>query len=155
LYPISSTNDIVLAVYENIGYDGLALDCLEVTKIQGYLDWIEFFLISFNYMTLVMDMVHRLSISMEGIDYCSNGYDSGYGYGTCYQSQWRGLITAQMVMSMVMDMVHYYQFSFEGMITTQWLWLWTMDLVMGVSNTPLMFAFFKINALQLHYPPTT
>jgi hypothetical protein len=25
-------NDIVLAVYENIGYDGLALDCLEVPK---------------------------------------------------------------------------------------------------------------------------
>jgi hypothetical protein len=25
-------NDIVLAVYENIGYDGLPLSCLEVTK---------------------------------------------------------------------------------------------------------------------------
>ena len=25
-------NDIILAVYENIGYDGLALDCLEVPK---------------------------------------------------------------------------------------------------------------------------
>jgi hypothetical protein len=58
LYPISSTNDIVLAVYENIGYDGLALDCLEVTKIQIYLAWIEFFFDQFQL------------------------YDSGYGYGT-------------------------------------------------------------------------
>ncbi len=51
-----------------------------------------------------MDMVQMLSISMEGINYSSNGYDSGYGYGTCYQSQWRGLITAHMVMSLVMFM---------------------------------------------------
>jgi hypothetical protein len=61
-----------------------------------------------------MDMVQMLSISMEGIDYCSNGYDSGYGYGTCYQSQWRGLITAQMVMILVMDMVQKLSISMEG-----------------------------------------
>ena len=33
-------------------------------------------------MILGMDMVQMLSISMEGIDNCSNGYDYGYGYGT-------------------------------------------------------------------------
>jgi hypothetical protein len=46
-------------------------------------------------------------------------------------------------MTLVMDMIHCYQISFDGMITTQWLWLWTMGMVMGVSNTTLMFASFQ------------
>jgi hypothetical protein len=39
---------------------------------------------------------------------------AGYGYGTCYQSEWRGLITAQMVLFMVMDMVQMLSISMEG-----------------------------------------
>jgi hypothetical protein len=56
----------------------------------------------------------------------------GYGYGTWLSISMDGIDYCSLVL--VMDMVHGYQSQWMGLITAHWFWLWLWYMVINLNG---------------------